>query len=69
MILVEDEHKCKECKWLTGERTSVGVECMQPDKQEKWNKTPMLWAGELRRNVARYKQPSALVCKKFEPID
>jgi len=35
MILVEDEHKCKECKWLTGKRTSVGVECMQPDKQKK----------------------------------
>lgn len=68
MITIE-EHKCKECKWLIGERTSVGVECMQPDKQKKWNKTPMLWAGELRRNVARYKQPSALVCKKFEPID
>ena len=61
-----EEHKCKECRWLTGERKSRGVECMQPDKQEKWNKAKSLWMGEFRRDNARYKQPNAPACKKFE---
>lgn len=63
-----EEHKCKECRWLTGERKSIGVECMQPDKQEKWNNAKTLWMGEFRRDTARYKQPNAPACKKYEPI-
>lgn len=61
------ENKCKECKWLTGARTRAGIECMQPDLQDKWNKIKTLWMGELRRDVARYKQPNAPACKRFDP--
>lgn len=69
-MILEEERKCKECKWLTDkDRTPHGYECMQPDKQKKWNKTRSLWMGELRRDTARYKQPNAPVCKKFEPIE
>lgn len=69
MIMIIEEHKCKECKWLTGEKKSIGVECLQPEKQKRWNEKRNLWMGEFRKDTARYKQPSALVCKKFEPID
>lgn len=60
-------HRCRECKWLIGERTSVGIECMQPDNQKKW-----LQKEELRKSkfypkvVARYKHPSGKACKRFE---
>ena len=61
--------KCRDCKWLTGKRSSIGIECMQPDNQKKWNEKE-----EVRRRaniyfvkvVARYRQPSAKACKRFE---
>lgn len=61
-----EEYKCKDCKWLTGKKNIRGIECMHPKNQEKWNKAKTLWMGELRKDSARYKQGSALACKKFE---
>lgn len=61
-----EEPKCRDCKWLTGRKTIRGIECMNPKNQEKWNKAKTLWMGELRKDSARYKQGSALACKKFE---
>ena len=61
-----EEYKCKDCKWLTGKKNIRGIECMNPKNQEKWNKAKTLWMGELRKDSARYKQGSALACKKFE---
>ena len=62
--------KCKECKWLTGEKRSIGVECMNPENQKKWNEREILRkkAGYSHPEVvARYKQPSGKACSKFEP--
>ena len=61
--------KCKDCRWHTGRVSSVGVECMQPDNQRRWNERE-----EARRRadiyyvkvVARYKPNSARACRKFE---
>lgn len=63
---MNEEHKCRDCKWLTGRKNIRGIECMNPKNQEKWNKAKTLWMGELRKDSARYKQGSALACKKFE---
>ena len=46
--------KCKDCRWLKGEKSSVGIECTNPLK--RW-----------RSRVAKYKQMSAKACKKFSP--
>ena len=63
---MNEEYKCKDCKWLTGRKNIRGIECMNPVLQEKWNGAKNLWMGELRKDTARYKQGSALACKKFE---
>lgn len=60
---------CRDCRWRTGRVSSVGVECMQPENQKRWNERE-----EARRRanihfvkvVARYKMPSTRACKKFE---
>ena len=63
---MNEEYKCKDCKWLTGQKNIRGIECMNPKLQEKWNKAKTLWMGELRKDTARYKQRNAPACKKFE---
>jgi len=61
--------KCKDCRWRTGRTSSVGVECMQPDNQRRWNEKE---EARRRANIyftkvmARYKMPSTRACKKFE---
>lgn len=45
--------RCKECKYLKGEKSSVGIECINPNK-------------EFLRPISRYKAPSAKACKLFE---
>ena len=62
-----NENKCKDCRWLTGEKKTIGVGCENPENKEKWEKRKWLWKGEYRMPCAMYKQPSALACKKFEP--
>lgn len=61
--------KCKDCAHLCGRTSSVGIECMQPDNQKKWNEKQELLnsRGIARKVAARFKQPSAKACKKFEP--
>ena len=67
---MRDYDVCGDCKWLTEEkRSSVGHECMQPDKQD-------LWAVQERINkkvnkfypkvTARYKYKSTKACRLFE---
>lgn len=63
---MNEEYKCKDCKWLTGRKNIRGVECMNPVLQEKWNGQKNMWMGELRKDTARYKQRNAPACKKFE---
>ena len=64
-----DYPKCRDCIWLGGKRTSVGIECMQPDNQKKWLQKEELRKGKFYpKVVARYKQPSGRACKKYEPI-
>ena len=65
-----DYLRCKDCKWLIGERKKVGIECMQPDNQEKWAYKTLLLekAGAFYpKVVARYKPPTSKACKRYEP--
>lgn len=63
--------KCRECKHLIGRKSSVGIECMQADNQAKWNALEQknIKANKLYPKVtARYKQPSAKACRRFEEV-
>lgn len=44
--------KCGECKWLTGEKRSIGIGCENPEK--KW-----------RTSTAKYHYKCGKACKKF----
>ena len=54
--------KCRDCIYLCGQKTIIGVECMEPALQWKWS-------GKYyrHRNTARYKYPSHKACKRFQP--
>lgn len=52
---------CGTCKWRCGRKTSVGIECMQPDNQKKWQAKDI----PHRECCARYKQAGA-TCKRYE---
>lgn len=62
--------KCGDCKWLTEEkRSSVGYECLQPEKKAAWDEKELSrkMAGRFCYEVvARYKQKSMKACGKFE---
>lgn len=61
--------KCKDCKWLKGKVSSVGVECLQPDNQKRWNEKEaerIALRKYYPKVVARYKMPSHRACKRFE---
>ena len=45
--------KCRDCKYLKGKKSSVGIECINPNK---------VW----RTSVAMLKAPSTKACKAFE---
>ncbi len=47
--------KCNECKWLIGDKKTVGIRCMNPCKQDKW-----------KTRLSMYKQPTGRACKSFE---
>ena len=52
-------NKCRDCKWLCGEKTSVGIACKHPDRPfYKWTS-----------DIANMKAPSQLACKRFESKD
>ena len=57
------EHKCGDCRYLTGEKTTIGIECLEPRNQWKWGKK----RPNNRWNCARYKYPSTPACTKFQP--
>lgn len=63
--------RCGDCKWLKGRRSSVGIECLQPENQKRWNEKEQqkIKANErFTKVVARYKYPSHMACKKFERV-
>ena len=61
--------RCRDCKWRTGRMSSIGIECMQPDNQEKWNEKEKIRTEAkvfYPHVVARYKTKSHRACKRFE---
>lgn len=46
--------KCKDCKYLSDEKASIGRRCVCPTKEWKYRS-------------AQWKQPCGRACKKFEP--
>lgn len=46
-------NRCRDCKYLTGIESTIGVECMNENKQ-------------FRTKTARFKYPCAKACKLFE---
>lgn len=47
--------KCKDCRWLTGKKSIIGIDCENPVKQGKW-----------RTGTAHTKHPHDRACKAFE---
>ena len=45
--------KCRDCKYLTGEKSTIGIECMNPDKR-------------FRTKTAHFKYPHTKACKLYE---
>lgn len=61
--------KCRECRYLIGKKSSVGIECMQADNQKKWNtlEEENIKAGKFFPKVtSRFKEPSSKACRRFE---
>lgn len=55
---METKH-CRDCKWLCGKKTSVGIECMNRNRR-------LVRHGKV--GVNRIKYPSTPACKTgFEP--
>ena len=55
--------KCRDCRYLIGEKTTIGIECLERHNQWKWGpKRP-----NSRYRTARYKYPSRPACKHFQP--
>ena len=48
-------NKCGQCKWLNGEKSSVGIECTNPEKH---------W----RNRTSKYHYNHTKACKMFSPI-
>lgn len=53
MVKEYHDHKCRDCKWLSNEKSCIGRKCVNPDR--KWKTTTAMWH-----------QPSAKACKTFE---
>lgn len=51
------KHYCRECKWWCGDKSSIGVRCMNTTRKRTG-----------RHDTSAYKYPSAPACKSgFEP--
>ena len=49
-------NKCGDCKWLCGNKSTVGIACLHPDR-------PFYL---LASDVAKFKYKSTKACKRFE---
>ena len=49
---------CGGCVYLTGHRSSVGIECLNPENQARWDRSI--------NHTARYKYVSTKACKKYK---
>jgi len=53
-VITIEMPKCKDCVYLNGNRTTVGIKCTNPSKQ---------WS----RSLSMYKQSSNPACSMFTP--
>ena len=53
---VAQYQRCRDCKYLTGDKHTIGIECMHPTR-------------EFRTRTAHFKYPSAKACKLYERED
>lgn len=53
---MESKKKCGDCKWLCGNKSTVGIACLHPDRPFQPNSS----------SVAHYKYKSSRACKRFE---
>lgn len=51
---MSENNKCKECKWLTMERHTIGHRCENPNK-------------DFYTDLSMFKGPCGYACKLFEP--
>lgn len=58
----EPIRRCRDCVFLYGQKTIIGIECMEPALQWKWSGKYYRY-----RNTARYKYPSRKACRRFQP--
>ncbi len=49
----QGKKQCRDCKWLTDEKSSIGYRCGNPERT-------------FRSDTARWKAPSCPVCSAFE---
>jgi len=54
--LEREGKKCGDCKWLCGDKSSVGIACLHPDRPFQPNSS----------SVAHYKYKTSKACKRFE---
>lgn len=50
-------NKCEQCKWLAGKISSVGIECVNPNK---------MFRNTGSNEVSHYKNLTTKACTKFE---
>lgn len=60
--------KCGDCKWLCGRKSSIGVECMNPEKREIWERRKERNPRRFHESV-RYRAKSREACVRFEGED
>ena len=61
--------KCQDCKYWKGEKTIIGRECLNPQKQQIWKEKEERYIrlGYANTTVtAKYKYATAPACKCFE---
>ena len=54
--LEREGKKCGDCKWLCGDKSTVGIACLHPDRPFQPNSS----------RVAHYKYKTSKACKRFE---
>ena len=54
--LEREGKKCGDCKWLCGDKSTVGIACLHPDRPFQPNSS----------SVAHYKYKTSKACKRFE---
>ena len=53
--------RCRDCRYLCGEKTVIGIECRNPMLQRKWS------GAYYKDRLPQYKYPHQAACSKFQP--